>query len=149
MMSAEFIRSESERHARKAKRNGAVPCFLTGLGDDAIRDARIPFLGDYVPRGFVRVNVGETFGAHHGAGTLGHAYLLVDSSGWGSPGELAMTFHQFGEFAQRNPSHGYAIAEAGQFQVVLAVYKRTQKEKVHVLKVSEISARLRATAEAA
>ena len=125
MMSSEQIEREAERHARKAKRHGKVPHFLSALGDDAIRRecARIPFLGDYVPRGFERMHVGDTFGEQYGAGTADHAYLFVDSSGSGERGERAMTIGQFAEFVQRHPGYGYAIVEAGQFQIVLGVYQ--------------------------
>ena len=126
MMSSDQISSEAERHARKAKRNSKVPHFLSALGDDAIRAecARIPFLGDYVPNGYERVHVGETFGDNYGYGTADHAYLFVDSSGFGERGELAMTVSQFAEFVQRHPGYGYGIIEAGQFQIVLGVYRR-------------------------
>lgn len=78
-----------------------------------------------MPRGFERVHVGETFGIHCGFGTRGHEALLVDSTGFGDRGELALTQEQFSEFIQRHPGYGYAITEAGQFQVVVAVYRRT------------------------
>jgi len=126
MMSSEQIGREAERHARKAKRHGKAPHFLSALGDDAIRTecARIPFLGDYVPNGYERVHVGETFGGNYGYGTADHAHLFVDSSGFGGRGELAMTVSQFAEFVQRHPGYGYGIIEAGQFQIVLGVYRR-------------------------
>jgi hypothetical protein len=132
MISSEQIVNEADRHARKAKRHGKQPHFLSALGDDAVRRecARIPFLGDYVPNGYERLHVGETFGDHHGSGTADHAYLLVDSSGFGGRGELAMTVSQFAEFVQRHPGYGYGIIEAGQFQIVLGVYQVKANTKV-------------------
>jgi hypothetical protein len=126
MMSTEQIVNDAERHARKAKRHGQEPHFLSGLGDDAIRRecARIPFLGDYVPRGYERLHVGKTFGDNYGSGTADHAHLFVDSSGFGGRGELDMTVGEFAEFVQRHPGYGYGIVEAGQFQIVLGVYRR-------------------------
>lgn len=130
MMSSEQLHSHAEQAARKAKRHGLKPHFLSGLGDDAIRAecGRIPFLGSYVPRGFVRVNVGAVFGAEYGAGTAGNEYLFVDSSGFGGSGELAMPIYKFADFVARHRGYGYAICEAGQFQVVLGVYARIDKK---------------------
>jgi hypothetical protein len=47
---------------------------------------------------------------------------FVDSSGFGSPGEPALTFDQFA--TKCTEGMGYAITEAGQFQVYIAEYRR-------------------------
>jgi hypothetical protein len=126
MMSYSQIADNAERAARNAKRHGTTPHHLSGLGDDAIRREcmRIPFLGYCVPNGYERVHVGQTFGDNYGYGTADHAYLFVDSSGFGGRGELAMTVGQFAEFVQRHPGYGYGIIEARQFQIVLGVFCR-------------------------
>jgi len=140
MMSSDQISNEAERHARKAKRHGKQPHFLSALGDDAIRAEckRIPFLGDYVPRGFARVHVGQTFGDNYGYGTADHEHLFVDSSGCGGRGERAMTVGEFAEFVQRHPGYGYAIVEAGQFQIVLGVYQRTKEKAARIVRPDKI-----------
>ena len=129
MMSYEQIVSEAARAARAAKRHGKRPVFLSALSADGIRNAEpVPFLGDYVPRGFKRLHVRDTFGERYGHGTADGEALLVDSSGFGSRGELALTVQEFAEFTQLHPGYAYGILEAGQFQVVIGVFKHSGKE---------------------
>lgn len=126
MLSYRQIVEHAERQERKARRERKLPVYLGGLGDDALRRRKIPFLGHYVPRGFKRVNVGETFGDRYGWGTRGHEFLLVDIFGEGAESELALTHAAFFRFVQENPGYHYAIIEAGQFQVVIGVFKRVE-----------------------
>ena len=50
--------------------------------------------------------------------------FMVDSSGFGSPGEPALTFDQLTAYIEREDRgrFGWAIRESGQFQVVIGVY---------------------------
>ena len=129
MMSYEQIASDAAKAARTAKRRGKRPVFLSALSADGIRNAGpVPFLGDYVPRGFKRLHVRDTFGERWGHGTADGEALLVDSSGFGSRGELALTDQEFAEFTQYHPGYAYGILEAGQFQIVVGVFKRSSKE---------------------
>jgi hypothetical protein len=104
-----------------------APLFIDSLDELTRRGERIPLLGKTTPRGYERVSVRHEFGEDFGIGTADGAYLLVDSSGWGTPRELAMTQFELWEFVKDHPGYGYGIAEAGQFQVVLGVYRRKGK----------------------
>ena len=114
MMSAYQMNQMADEAAKRAKRNALKPQHFNPEGD------RIPFLGDYVPRGFKRVEApdcGRWTGAAEG-------YLEVDSSGFGSDTEPALTQFEFAEYAEKHPQLLYGIVEAGQFQVVLATFER-------------------------
>jgi hypothetical protein len=65
----------------------------------------MPFLGDYVPEGWQMVDD-----------------YFVDSSGFGREGELALTLGQFDQIVQEHVGSGWAIVEAGEFQVVIGRY---------------------------
>lgn len=111
MMSPEMIRQMARRAAARAAREGKVPFLLEA---EDIADFRegvrfpFPFLGPYVPKGWKKVQ--EHF---------------VDSSGFGAPGEPALTASQFIE--RLVIGRGYAITEAGQFQVYVAEYIPTPR----------------------
>jgi hypothetical protein len=108
MMSLESIRSESRKAASKAARTGKRP-FIVEAEDLAEWQAGrfsslpFPFIGSYVPKGWSKI--GESF---------------VDASGFGGENEPALTIRQF--IAQLTAGHGYAITEAGQFQVYIGEY---------------------------
>ncbi len=106
MMSGEQIRSIASKFARKARRLGTRPLVIRSRDNlIALRGGtkKIPFLGDYVPEGFYL-----------------EEELFVDSSGFGRPGEAAMTQEQF--LDKLEIGKGYAIREAGEFQVYVGVY---------------------------
>lgn len=110
MMSPGVIHDMALKAARKAAREKRVPLVLEAE-DIAILKAkgaesglRFPFLGTYIPRGWKRTE----------------REFFVDSSGFGGPGEPALTLEKF--LDQVKPSHGYAVTEAGQFQVYVAEY---------------------------
>ena len=112
MMSPAAIRNISRQAAARAARNHQTPFMMEQEDlDETERVLRhIPFLGNYLPKGFEKVD--EYF---------------VDSSGFGEEGEPALTFRQFCAKVQQNGSgYGYAITEAGQFQVYVGVYGKTR-----------------------
>jgi hypothetical protein len=128
-MSPETIRSMSRDAARRSLRNGDVPLLVRdedrGVLNEHLR--HMPNLGDRCPRGWKRVPAcsltASTSGLVPFYGKEMHHYIEVDSSGWGSPGELALTFGQFCQWVSEAPGElGYAIVEAGQFQVVIGVF---------------------------
>ena len=97
------IKSISDVAAYRAAQEEQEPLVIW----NAERDARgIPFLGDYVPQGWRPQD--EPF--------------MVDSSGFGEPGERALTQDQFVEHLKAHPTLGWAIVEAGQFQVWVQAY---------------------------
>jgi hypothetical protein len=110
MMSAAAIRNISRQAAARAARNHQTPFIMEQEDlDETGRVLRhIPFLGNYLPKGFEKVD--EYF---------------VDSSGFGKEGEPALTFRQFCAKVRQNGSgYGYGITEAGQFQVYIGVYSK-------------------------
>jgi hypothetical protein len=83
----------------------------------------IPHLGGLLPRGWRRVRLEAGHGVYSGD-NKGFGAFMVDSSGLGSPGEAALTIE---EFANRlTPGVGYAIVEAGQFQVKIGAFERKE-----------------------
>ena len=107
MLSPEQIKETQLQAAAKAARNRSVP--LVSWPEDSARDLgrTMPFLGEYVPEGWV---MEETF--------------FVDASGWGQEGEPALTLGQFDEIVRQHVGSGWAIVEAGQFQVVIGRYEK-------------------------
>jgi len=64
-----------------------------------------PFLGSHIPKGWERTSE-----------------FFVDASGFGADYEPALTIKQF--VSQIKENYGYAITEAGQFQVYIAEYRK-------------------------
>lgn len=113
MMSRQYIEEMSRRAARESCRLGKLP-FVVWPEDLAAwkaalaagKSPRLPFpaLGDRNPRGFKLVQ--EHF---------------VDSSGWGRPGEPALTIEQFIEVIK--PGLAYSLGDCGQFQLYVREWK--------------------------
>lgn len=108
MMSADTIRSLARKAARESAARGVKPLIVeqedidhanAALAAGRTPSLHIPFIGDRCPRGFKRTD---------------NVYF-VDSSGFGSEGEPALTMRGF--IAKLKPSHAYAVCEAGQLQV--------------------------------
>ncbi len=108
MMSGAQIAELSRQAARKAAREKKYPLLVEQGDIDAcqlllergqVPHLGIPFIGDWRPRGYKPV--GEP--------------LFVDSSGFGSEREPALTQRQF--VAKLRAGYAYAVIEAGQFQV--------------------------------
>jgi len=94
MYSLSVIQDMNRKAAQAAK--GKKPYKAKADGDTGVRS--MPNFGDYRPAGFEL-----------------EEELFVDSSGFGSPGEPALTFEQF--LNKVKAGKYYAIIEAGQFQV--------------------------------
>lgn len=109
MMSGDQIRQVATEAGKKAKRQGLKPWVCK---DKNSKPTSIPFLGDYVPNGWAIVDS-----------------YFVDSSGFGSPGESALTQEAF--FARMKVGRGYAVIEAGEFQVYVGEFI-TPEEKPKV-----------------
>lgn len=116
MMSLGQIRAASREAAVKAAAERLEPFILedTDLEDIRLRIENggrsgpmfpFPMIGDHTPAGWERVD-----------------QLFVDTSGWGSPGEAALTPAQLLERLQ--VGKGYALIEIGQFQAYLGVFQR-------------------------
>lgn len=116
MMDLATIRAMSRKAAREAARDRKHPLIVEQEDvEDALRALDLgfspglsfPFLGDYVPPGWKRTD---------------REPMFVDSSGFGQEGEPAMTIPAF--VRALRPGYGYAVIEAGQFQVYVAEYRR-------------------------
>jgi len=112
MMSPEAIRSESDRAARRAARERREPYVVFDEREArSMQSFPFPFLGDYVPRGWEKVED-----------------LFCDSSGFGSESEPALTQGQLRdkvcEYLALPDTYGFAVTEAGQFQVYVGVFKK-------------------------
>jgi hypothetical protein len=116
MMSAEVIRSIARDAANKAKRSGRVP-FHPECTEDIRAPFPFPFLGDYVPKGW------KAFEDEKGE----YQDWFCDSSGFGSPNEPALTVanavREFQKWFETHPTAGFAVVEAGQFQVYVRAYE--------------------------
>jgi hypothetical protein len=107
MMSLAQIAENSRKAAKKAAREHRKPYLFEE--EDRVKFPPFPFpnIGDYRPGGWKLV---ETY--------------FVDSSGWGSPGEAALTIDAFLQVLK--PGFGYAIIEAGEFQVYIGEFRREE-----------------------
>ena len=104
MMSASTIEEIARDAAQIAEENGVEPLeYIDGDTPEVLQG--MPFLGDYVPYGW---EMEEEF--------------FVDSSGFGQPGERALTYDQFAEKCKHG--YGYGITQAGQFQVYIGEFRR-------------------------
>lgn len=113
MMSLETIRTLNAQAGRKARRNGVKPKQFTADELHLLRVGdltpfkRIPKTGDHCPKGW-RV-VQDHF---------------VDSSGFGQPGELAMTPQAFARVVVSRPDSAWGLGEEGQFQLYVTEFER-------------------------
>lgn len=115
MMGLEQIKAMNRDATRHARRHAKQPwepsaadrvMLSTGVIPST---ARLPFIGDYVPKGWKRV--GER--------------LFVDTSGFGRDDEPALSQSQLAKaMAKYPPGTAYALIEHGQFQGYVQAYKR-------------------------
>ncbi len=106
MMSLEQIERESRAAARRSAARHEVPMIVEKEDIATFPPFPFPYLGSRNPRGYRLVTT-----------------HFVDSSGFGTLGEPALTIQQF--LARLVPGHAYAVREAGEFQVVIAEYEVT------------------------
>lgn len=109
MMSLDYIEQESRKAAAKASKSNKIPFIVEQEDIDFWRDyqRQLPFpnLGTYVPKGWEKVDE-----------------LFCDSSGMGAENEMALTYNQLIE--KLEAGKGYAITQAGQFQVYVGVFEK-------------------------
>jgi hypothetical protein len=95
MMDLQELRRVNKSATRRASRAHAVPTIWTG--DET--KFRMNYVGDRTPRGWKRTDRDD---------------LFCDSSGFGGPGEPALTQDQL--FKALKIGFGYGVTESGQFQ---------------------------------
>ena len=111
MMSLEVIVAVNNEIARQAARERRVP-YVPSNADEVQSPWFCPNLGYLKPKGWEKT--GQTW--------------FVDKTGHGLDWEPALTWEQFRRqltgYILRHPDHGFAIVEEGEFQVVVAAFRR-------------------------
>jgi hypothetical protein len=104
MLGAAEIKRISQEAAARASKEHLVP-YIIWKEDIGMQETckRLPFIGDYVPKGWRLI---ETH--------------FVDSSGCGTEDEPAETIQHFVDNLVEN--RGYAVVEAGEFQVYVGEF---------------------------
>jgi hypothetical protein len=113
--SLEVIEYLNQQAAREARQRGAAPFVPSGpAAVEGWPPFPFPNLGDYDPPGWERTE--ESW--------------FVDKTGWGQEWELALTWDrlkdQLREYITKNPGHGFAITEEGQFQLYVSAFRPVQ-----------------------
>ena len=112
MFGLDVIEKMNSKAAIAASRGQKQPRVPTLSEIDDFPPIPFPQLGSHVPAGWER---------------LDDVMWFVDSSGCGRSNETALTVTEFVAalrgYAQENPSHGYAVVDAGQFQVRVGAYR--------------------------
>jgi hypothetical protein len=115
----------SDVAAFKAAEDGHKPLVIWKAEDAT----HVPFLGDYVPAGWRPALWADMYTTPRVGGYWREdeeATFMVDSSGFGARDEPALTLIEFRDYIMQSqrPQHtyGWAIREAGQFQIVVGVY---------------------------
>ncbi len=120
MMSGAAIAELSRQAAVKAAREHKRPLIVeqddldacaAALAAGRVPNLGIPFIGSYRPRGYRPV--GEP--------------LFVDSSGFGAPGEPALTQAEF--VRKLRVGFAYAVVEAGQFQCYVQEFRPPRQSR--------------------
>lgn len=112
MMSLEAINALNEEAAALAAAEGLVP--FVPFSDDVDSWPPFPFpdLGCLEPEGWIKTETS----------------WFVDGSGFGREDEPALTVEQFKdelrEYISAHSGHGFAITEAGQFQVYISAFEK-------------------------
>ena len=113
MYSLEAIHQMNEERCAEAKQARKEPYVFSCTDEVGELPFQFPNIGNYSPKGWELIE--EYF---------------VDSSGFDSDREPAMSVHQFIQVLiknfNENPEYGYAITSAGQFQVYIGKFKRTK-----------------------
>ena len=111
MMGIETLIAVNNQIAREAAREGLVP-YVPYSAEEATSPFFCPNIGSLEPRGWRRT--GPSW--------------FVDKTGYGLDSEPALTWTQFRRhlagYLLRNPSHGFAVTEEGDFQVVIEAFRR-------------------------
>lgn len=138
MMSPGTIADLQREAARESRRGRKAPVVFYNDEDVEEGIGSIPFLGTYMPQGWRALHwadVPEEDPDGHGHyGSTGQVLLFADASGWGDEQEPALSLRQLvaevsrishEAYARKRLTVGWAIWEAGQFQVHVKAYVRT------------------------
>lgn len=136
MMDIETIVALNKEAGNKAKRHGMKPTTFDEdarmcLEDGNIEPIRsINKLGNYVPKGWKRFNTNnfvDEWALPYSHKLLENGGLFVDSSGFGSSSEPALTIGELVELMnvllKNRPDLGFSIVSEGQFQLTIGVFE--------------------------
>jgi hypothetical protein len=125
MMDLQTLKAMSKDAGRAAKKAGVQP-FVFKAGDITPENfARIPNLGNAVPKGWKRLSLKSEYdednykGIYMGDADGAGAYF-VDNTGEAVEGEPALTVKAF--LKQVKPGLGYGIVEVGIYQIKIGVF---------------------------
>jgi hypothetical protein len=110
-MSLEVLEAVNNQIARNAAKQGLYPYVPSGI-EEITSPFFCPNIGSLKPRGWRKT--GETW--------------FVDKTGQGFDDEPSLTWQQFRRrltgYILRHPSHGFAVTQESEFQVVVSAFKR-------------------------
>lgn len=129
MLSYTTIRDIAHEAAERAAAEGLAPTNVQTIDLPACPPFPFPFLGDYVPAGWVRVDSWAV------DDPLAPDPLWCDSTGCGLPSEPALTVDgliaRLGDFKKSGEAFAFAIIEQGECQVYLGIYKPDPRDFTH------------------
>ena len=139
MMDLETIKQVNKEAGENAKENNIKPLVFNSVDMDKLKHNDIepirsmPDVGDSVPSGWKRFNVGKIKDQFKYSYKIykddadGYGAFFVDQ-GMGSENEPAMTINQFihslSEIWKKNKRLGFGIVETGQFQVKIGIFNK-------------------------
>jgi hypothetical protein len=134
MLSYQSIQSYAREAADRARAEGLTPLPVeqaVAVFGSTGRFGGLPFLGDYVPEGWVRTEIEP---------------LFVDATGHGRDDEPALTLQAFvkelRKYAKARDHYAVGIVEAGECQVVIALYRPDPRDFTGTGKLTEKEMRL-------
>jgi len=111
MMSIEVLVAVNNQIAREAAKQSLVP-YVPFSADEVESPFSFPNIGTLKPRGWRKTD----------------ASWFVDKTGHADTWEPALTWQQFRRrlagYILRNPSHGFAVTQESEFQVVVSAFRR-------------------------
>jgi hypothetical protein len=131
MMTVETIRNISRDAALKAASEKALPFIIwpEDMGANITSVCKsLPFLGDYLPKGWKRVSLKGDEHAHgvYMGDNSGFGAYFVDATGFADgTQEPAMSIDQFGKVLE--VGRAYGLVEVGQFQVKVGVFEKIKE----------------------
>jgi len=139
MMDIETIVAMNKDQGRRSKRNSVKPMRFDDEDIEKAKEGyttplqKIVNLGDYVPKGWKRFNtkaIADKLNIPFSWKILDNGGLFVDSSGFGSDNEPALSVKQFlgmiSKLYDFRKDLGFAICSEGQFQLTVGVYEESK-----------------------
>ena len=139
MMDIETIKQVNKEAGKNDQENNIKPLVFNSVDMDRLKHNDIepirsmPDLGDSVPSGWKRFNLGKIKDQFKYSYKIykddakGFGAFFVDQ-GFGSENEPAMTISQFihslSEIWKKNKRLGFGIVETGQFQVKIGIFQK-------------------------